>query len=124
MHSTREPPRTSLWSPWPTSSRGSHGLCCRVGTTISQQRTRLPHEVARKRRLRLGSASALPLYRTTTTNRVYPPRSAQEQRGRKNRHNVVSAAWNHKRYRKSHQPPYKVRQSRNSPHPHELISKH
>src|ERR1700724_3973477 len=60
MHSTPELPRTSSWSPWRTSSHGSHGLCCRVETTTSRQRTRSPHEIVRKRRLRLGSAPPLP----------------------------------------------------------------
>jgi hypothetical protein len=34
---------------------------------------------------------ALPLSRTTTTTKVSPPKSAQEQQGRKNSHNGVSA---------------------------------
>jgi transposase len=67
-HSTPELPRTSLWSRWRTSLHGSHGLYCRPETTIARQRTRLPHEIVRKRRLRLGSADALPLHRTTTTD--------------------------------------------------------
>src|SRR5438034_5679213 len=32
MHSTPERPRTSLWSPWPTSWHASPGLCSPVET--------------------------------------------------------------------------------------------
>ena len=65
MHSTPELPRMSLWSRWLTSLRGSPGLCCRVDKNIDRQRTQLPYEIVRKRRLLLGSAEAPPLYRTT-----------------------------------------------------------
>ena len=86
MPSTPERRRTSLSLPWPTSWHVSSGLCCPAATSTDPSRN------SRKRRLRLGSAKALPLSRTTTT-RVSPPKSAQEQQGRKNSHNGVSAAW-------------------------------
>lgn len=53
--------KTSSWSPWPTSLRGLPGRCCRAGKTTGHLSTRLQHRAARKRRLRLGSAHALPL---------------------------------------------------------------
>jgi hypothetical protein len=52
---------TCWWWPWRTSSHGSHGPCSRVEKTIGLERTRFPHKLERKRRLRLGSADALPL---------------------------------------------------------------
>jgi hypothetical protein len=61
-------PKMLLWSRWQTSSRGSHGLCCRAEKTTGQWGILLPHEIVRKRRLRLGSADALSLSRTTTTD--------------------------------------------------------
>jgi Transposase IS116/IS110/IS902 family/Transposase len=65
-----------------------------LGGPLQRQRLQTCRRVkARKRRLRPGSADALPLSRTTTTNKVHPPKSAQEQQGRKNSHNGVSAAW-------------------------------
>jgi hypothetical protein len=67
MHSMPGLPKMLLWSRWQTSSRGSHGLCCRAGRTTGQWGILLPHEIVRKRRLWLGSADALPLSRTTTT---------------------------------------------------------
>src|SRR5277367_5701010 len=93
-HSTPELPRTSSWSPWLTSSHESHGQCCRVEKITGRQQTQYPHKVMRNRRLRLGSAGALPLYRTTGDWLIfYSPRSAQGQQGRKNSHNGVSEAW-------------------------------
>src|SRR5579859_1642192 len=89
MHSMPEHPRMWSWSRWPTSSRGSRGPCCRVDKTIDPQQIRLPYEIVWKGRLRLGSADALPLsHTTTTTSDFYPPRSAQEQQGRQNSHNL------------------------------------
>ena len=67
MHSMPELRKMLSWSRWRTSLRGSHGLCCRAERTTGQTGILLPHEIVRKRRLRLGSADALPLYRTTTT---------------------------------------------------------
>jgi hypothetical protein len=68
MHSMPELPKMLLWLRWQTSSRGSHRLCCRAEETTGQWGILLPHEIVRKRRLRLGSADALPLSRTTTTD--------------------------------------------------------
>ena len=47
----------------------------------------------RKRRLRLGSATRSHFTALRRRLEVYPPKSAQEQQGRKNSHNGVSAAW-------------------------------
>ena len=82
-------PRTSWLWPWPTSSRGSLGRCCRVATTIDQQPCQ-PNQRG-KARLRLGSAtrSHFPALRR-------PLKLSTEvctgQQGRKNSHNGVSAA--------------------------------
>ena len=60
--------KTSSWSPWPISWPASHGLCSPAEKTTNQTATwSQHHELARKRRLRLGSVHALPLYRTTAT---------------------------------------------------------
>src|ERR1039458_522354 len=81
MRSMPELPKMLLWSRWQTSSRGSHGLCCRAEKTTGQWGILLPHEIVRKRRLRLGSAGALPLSRTTTTaGNFHPPRSARSSK--------------------------------------------
>ena len=47
----------------------------------------------RKRRLRLGSAARSHFPAPPRRLKVYPPKSAQEQQGRKNSHNGVSATW-------------------------------
>src|SRR5258708_15491233 len=61
-------PKTSSWSPWPISWPASHGRCCPAEKTTGQTATWPQHrELARKRRLRLGRAHALPLYCTTAT---------------------------------------------------------
>nr|WP_260473145.1 transposase [Edaphobacter aggregans] len=66
MRSMPAPRKTSSWSPWPISWRASHGLCYPAEKTTDQAATWSQHrELARKRRLRLGSADALPLYRAT-----------------------------------------------------------
>ena len=55
--------KTSSWSPWPINWRASHGLCYPAEKTTDQTTTWSQHrELARKRRLRLGSADALPLF--------------------------------------------------------------
>jgi hypothetical protein len=88
--------------------RGRHGeqaRTYRMGRALHRQRAQTcRRKAARKRRLRLGSAGALSLSRTATNNKVYPPKSAQEQQGRKNSHNGVSAAWYREWSRKSNRP--------------------
>src|SRR5580698_3937856 len=46
-----------------------------------------------QRRLRLGSAARSHFTAPRRRLELYPPKSAQEQQGRKNSHNGVSAAW-------------------------------
>jgi hypothetical protein len=87
MPSTPELPRTSSWSRWPTSLRASLGPSSPAGTSTEQQRNRAEKTPTAWKRC------ALPLSRPTTATQASPPRSAQEQQGRKNSHNGVSAAW-------------------------------
>jgi hypothetical protein len=90
MRSMPAPRKTSSWSPWPISWRASHGLCYPAEKTTDQTATWSQHrELARKRRLRLGSADALHFTALRRWLKVYPPRSAQKQQGRKNSHNGV-----------------------------------
>ncbi len=51
--------KTSSWSPWLTSWHASHGRCSPAEKTTGHTATWSQHEIARKRRLRLGSAHAL-----------------------------------------------------------------
>jgi hypothetical protein len=63
MHSMPALRKTSSWSPWPISWRASHGQCYPAEKTTDRTATWSQHrELARKRRLRLGSADALPLF--------------------------------------------------------------
>ena len=79
----------------PTSWPASPGRSWQAATTTAQQRSQWPLRQARKRRLRLGSANALPLYRTTTTARV-PTRSATDSKDERTVPNGVLATCSRK----------------------------
>ena len=74
MHSTPAHPRTSSWWPWRTSLHALHGLSCPAATTTGQQL--FPHNGAEKT-LSAWKRYALPLSRTTTTTKIFPPKSAR-----------------------------------------------
>lgn len=83
--------KTSSWSPWRTSSPGSPGRCCRAATSTGQQPCQ--HSGRGKDAFSLEALRAPTLPHHDGDHRVSPPRSAQEQQGRKNSHNGVSEAW-------------------------------
>jgi hypothetical protein len=83
MRSTPGRPKTSWWSPWPTSWLVSRGLCCPAATsTDPQQRNGAEKAPSAWKRY------ALPLSRTTKTARTFPLKSAK---GSKDERTVTTA---------------------------------
>lgn len=80
--------KTSYWSRWPISWPASHGQFSPAEKTTGQTAPCSQHrEIARKRRLRLGTLARSHFTALRRRLEVYPPRTAQKQHGRKNRHN-------------------------------------
>ncbi|MDX6464490.1 MAG: hypothetical protein QOE55_8187 [Acidobacteriaceae bacterium] len=66
-HSTPEPPRTSLWSPWLTSLPALPGLFCPAATNTDP--------------LRRKGAEKAPVAWKRYDGLKFPPKAAQEQQG-------------------------------------------
>jgi len=92
-HSTPELPKTSSWSPWPTSWHASPGLCCRPEKTTTREPSLPQPKAVRKDACGLEALTRFHFTALRQRLEIYPPRSAQEQQGRKNSHNGVSPTW-------------------------------
>jgi hypothetical protein len=93
-HSTPELPKTSSWSPWPTSWHASPGLCCRPEKTTTPEPSLPQPKAVRKDACGLEALTRFHFTALRQRLEIYPPRSAQEEQGRKNSHNGVSPTCN------------------------------